>query len=91
MAEQDQPAPGGANPDRAPDNVIRRISGGATMDPRTGTVGGPSGPTGIAITNGGTADISDGGPDDGDTDDGVDRGAEPNAGAGEENGSARPS
>jgi hypothetical protein len=51
-------------------------------------VGGPSGPTGIAITNGGTADISEDPPDDGDADDAEATGTETNAGAGEENGSA---
>ena len=35
--------------------TVEELSGGASMDPRTGTVGGPDGPTGVFITDGGAA------------------------------------
>jgi hypothetical protein len=35
--------------------TVEELAGGATMDPRTGTIGGPDGPSGVVLTDGGAA------------------------------------
>src|SRR5438128_1983835 len=48
-----------AEPTPEHDRIVEHLSGGAKMDPLTGTMCGPTGPTGMATTDGGAVSLEE--------------------------------
>jgi hypothetical protein len=55
--DAEQAAAAGSQTQTRKDELIRRLSGGAGVDPLTKTVGGPDSPTGVSLTEGGATGV----------------------------------